>query len=366
MEETRAEFNELEQRALQIQQSFAAVKKRAAETKKEAETNAPLQDTSGNALPLKAQLEELDVQTLHDVEAALEEAIQKADSIVANPDVIRQYADLKEMIESTRADLEEMTSSKDKQVAAIDDKLKPWEAALSNSVAKINSLFTKYMCIMGCTGEVGLIKGKTSDTQQENGNFKDWGIEIRVSFRENTKAQVLSAHVQSGGERSVSTIMYLMALQERMVAPFRCVDEINQGLDERNERLVFSRIVENSTRKPKDDPTDHSGQYFLITPKLLPNLVAMEVEAMTVLFVFNGKHVVDQEPMLFVVSSWSNILVLLLFLSTGPYNFKSPTEWNVDRLLDFRKKRAITNGAADDENSGNSVPRKASKKRKSN
>eukprot|EP00567_Pseudictyota_dubia_P002842 CAMPEP_0197451158 /NCGR_PEP_ID=MMETSP1175-20131217/27918_1 /TAXON_ID=1003142 /ORGANISM="Triceratium dubium, Strain CCMP147" /LENGTH=45 /DNA_ID= /DNA_START= /DNA_END= /DNA_ORIENTATION= len=41
--------------------------------------------------------------------------------------------------------------------------------------------------------------------------------------------------------------MYLMALQDLMVSPFRCVDEINQGLDDRNERLVFKRIVANST-----------------------------------------------------------------------------------------------------------------------
>lgn len=87
-----------------------------------------------------------------------------------------------------------------------------------------------------------------STEAQPYGNFIEWGIEIRVAFRENHKLQVLSARVQSGGERSVSTIMYLMALQDMMVAPFRCVDEINQGLDERNERLVFKRIVTNSTK----------------------------------------------------------------------------------------------------------------------
>lgn len=76
-----------------------------------------------------------------------------------------------------------------------------------------------------------------------------------------------------------------------MVAPFRCVDEINQGLDERNERLVFKRIVENSTKPPgKKGLTDHCGQYWLITPKLLPNLVDMEVEAMNLLFIFNGMY----------------------------------------------------------------------------
>jgi hypothetical protein len=172
---------------------------------------------------------------------------------------------------------------------------------------------------------VQLTKGEPTEAMPY-GNFKEWGIEIRVSFRENHKLQVLSARVQSGGERSVSTIMYLMALQDMMVAPFRCVDEINQGLDERNERLVFKRIVSNSTRVPEKGPTDHAGQYFLITPKLLPNLYDMEVEAMTVLFIFNGT-----------------------------YNVRDPNDLNIAKLLALRK-RSITETAAadDDENTSNS------------
>ena len=39
-----------------------------------------------------------------------------------------------------------------------------------------------------------------------------------------------------GGERSVSTALYMMALQSLTKVPFRCVDEINQGMDEVNER----------------------------------------------------------------------------------------------------------------------------------
>jgi chromosome segregation ATPase len=143
------------------------------------------------------------------------------------------------------------------------------------------------------TGEINLAKGSPSD-DSDKGNFKDWGIEIRVSFREGIKSSVLSAQRHSGGERSVSTIMYLMALQGMMVSPFRCVDEINQGLDDRNERLVFKRIIENSCKPPGPAGlTDHAGQYFLITPKLLPNLYDMEVEAMTVLFIFNGAFTVS-------------------------------------------------------------------------
>ena len=65
--------------------------------------------------------------------------------------------------------------------------------------------------------------------------------------------------------------MYLMALQEMTRSPFRVVDEINQGMDERNERLVFDRIVQ-SCCGDKTKP-----QYFLISPKLLQGLRSMEV-----------------------------------------------------------------------------------------
>jgi hypothetical protein len=181
-----------------------------------------------------------------------------------------------------------------------------------------------------CAGQIRLSKGdgddprsrrgRRDDDENDTGNFKNWGIQIMVQFREKSKLQQLSAQVQSGGERSVSTIMYLMALQELMVSPFRCVDEINQGLDERNERLVFKRIVENSSRPPEgSNLANHSGQYFLITPKLLPNLYDMENDAMTVLFVFNG-----------------------------PWSFQSPTDWNVDAFVREAKRR-LGNGESDDD-----------------
>ena len=48
--------------------------------------------------------------------------------------------------------------------------------------------------------------------------------------------------------------------------PFRCVDEINQGMDEQNERKVFDLLIETSVR------AETPSQYFLLTPKLLKDL----------------------------------------------------------------------------------------------
>jgi chromosome segregation ATPase len=56
-----------------------------------------------------------------------------------------------------------------------------------------------------------------------------------------------------------------MSLQSLARAPFRVVDEINQGMDPRNERMVHERMVEIACK-------EHTSQYFLITPKLLTGL----------------------------------------------------------------------------------------------
>ena len=55
---------------------------------------------------------------------------------------------------------------------------------------------------------------------------------IKVKFRDHENLRELTAHHQSGGERSVSTVLYMMALQELTKCPFRCVDEINQVIQD--------------------------------------------------------------------------------------------------------------------------------------
>jgi chromosome segregation ATPase len=79
-------------------------------------------------------------------------------------------------------------------------------------------------------------------------DFEKWAIQIKVKFRDTEDMQILNGQRQSGGERSVSTIFYLMALQDLATAPFRVVDEINQGMDPRNERLVHGRMVDAACR----------------------------------------------------------------------------------------------------------------------
>jgi chromosome segregation ATPase len=199
----------------------------------------------------------------------------------AKASLVEQEKELQKVVQQNASVMADMINLKN-----------PWKTALDNAVKNLSTKFEKYMKDMGCSGEVKLNCADTGMAEEVMKPFKDWGLEIRVAFRDireearREALSVLSANQHSGGECSVSTILFLMALQSfNTSTPFCVVDEINQGMDEVNERLAFSRIVLNSCSRECD------SQYFLITPKLLQGLTAMENEDVTVLFVFNGPWV---------------------------------------------------------------------------
>jgi len=135
---------------------------------------------------------------------------------------------------------------------------------------KINLKFSEYMANIGCAGEVRIHKEE---------DYDKWGMQILVKFREKQPLAVLDSHHQSGGERSVATMLYLISLHDLTPCPFRVVDEINQGMDPINERMIFQEVV-TAACKPG------LPQYFLITPKLLTDLKYSA--GVSVLCVFNG------------------------------------------------------------------------------
>ncbi|MCJ1308741.1 Structural maintenance of chromosomes protein 5 [Agyrium rufum] len=214
----------------------------------------------------------------------------------------RKIERLKEKLEGVKAAIIELERN-------IQNLRNSWESHLDALIERISASFAYNMNQINCAGEVGLSK--------DDHDFEAWAIEIRVKFRETEPLSQLDAQRQSGGERAVSTIFYLMSLQTLTRSPFRVVDEINQGMDMRNERLVHARMVRiatgnddmrfvvqgidassmpthrndgdtNSGHEDEDlygdgvRPTASNGivnknhgkgsQYFLLTPKLLHGL----------------------------------------------------------------------------------------------
>ncbi|QEU59143.1 Smc5 [Kluyveromyces lactis] len=187
-------------------------------------------------------------------------------------DILRKTNEDISILEKTLPHLRAKLASNAQTILEIRNSLEP---RLDDIVKQISKKFSHLFAYVGSAGQVELKKPDS---------FNDWCIEIKVKFRDNSELQQLNPHVQSGGERAVSTVLYMIALQQFTSSPFRVVDEINQGMDQTNERIVHRIMVENAC-------AENTSQYFLITPKLLTNLFYHE--RMRIHCVFAGSWIPD-------------------------------------------------------------------------
>ncbi|XP_040273020.1 structural maintenance of chromosomes protein 5 isoform X1 [Bufo bufo] len=216
--------------------------------------------------------------TLDEIDAVLNEERSRASCFTGlNSSVVEDYTKRTREIEDITEELHRKKTELENFRQNILQVKEDWLIPLKQLVEKINEQFSSFFRSMQCVGEVDL------HTENEE-DYDKYGIRIRVKFRSSTQLHELTPHHQSGGERSVSTMLYLMALQELNRCPFRVVDEINQGMDPVNERRVFEMVVNTACKET-------TSQYFFITPKLLQNLTY--ADKMTVLFVYNGPYMLE-------------------------------------------------------------------------
>ncbi|KAH9824906.1 hypothetical protein DFH28DRAFT_942164 [Melampsora americana] len=173
-----------------------------------------------------------------------------------DPEVAREYEKLKKEVGGLQNKIdghERVIHRLKKKIAKVYDL---WKPHLDELVAKVDSNYDAMFEAMGGMGTVLI---------EENPDFGKWGITIKVSFRKDEPLMPLNEYAQSGGERSKSTGLFLMALTRIAKTPFCAVDEINQGLDPDNERMLHNQVVASTC-------LDSTSQYFLITPKILLDL----------------------------------------------------------------------------------------------
>ncbi|XP_034445618.1 structural maintenance of chromosomes protein 5 [Hippoglossus hippoglossus] len=213
--------------------------------------------------------------TLDEIDAMLNEEHSRAEGFTGlSESVVDEYNKREQEIKNLEKELQDKSKALDTYRQSIAEAKECWLNPLKQLVEQINIKFSDFFRSMQCAGEVDL------HTENEE-EYDKYGIRIRVKFHSSSQLHELTAHHQSGGERSVTTMLYLMALQELNLCPFRVVDEINQGMDPVNERRVFDIVVRTACKET-------TSQYFFITPKLLQNL--QYAEEMTILFVHNGPY----------------------------------------------------------------------------
>ncbi|PWY98174.1 P-loop containing nucleoside triphosphate hydrolase protein [Testicularia cyperi] len=192
------------------------------------------------------------------------------------PELIQAYEARRAQIATLTSEvgeLLELQADLESKIASIRGR---WEPALRRVVAEVSKRFSRAFDELGLAGELRIV---------EDADYEKWKLEIMVKFRNSEELAPLSGHHQSGGEKALSTIMYVMSLLQLSRSPFTLVDEINQGMDSLAERAAHNHIVSITC-------TPDSSQYFLITPKLLPDLRSHPLQK--VLLVNNGEWIQER------------------------------------------------------------------------
>lgn len=185
--------------------------------------------------------------------------------------VVDEFERRQKRIAALRARVESSAAQTHARRRALDTRREAFVAHLKTAVDRMSIRFSELYTQLGCSGELNLVR--TDD-------LNEMYVEILVRYREATDLRALSGQTHSGGERMVATMLYHFALQEQTPAPFRVVDEMNQGMDAHFERAILSMMIRDARR-------EGSPQCLLITPKLLLDL-EFNSHAVTHM-IFNGE-----------------------------------------------------------------------------
>ncbi|KAK9886239.1 hypothetical protein WA026_015757 [Henosepilachna vigintioctopunctata] len=198
-----------------------------------------------------------DIKALH---IEREQYLTKIDCLrTADSGELQEYEERLELIKNLEVDLDRGNNELNKIKVQMEKLEEDWLVPLGKLITEINLRFSNSFEVMNCAGEIAVWTGEDAT------DYSQYGLNIKVSYRNGEPLQELNATIQSGGERAVATAAFMLSLQELTPVPFRCVDEINQGMDANNERRIFEILVNCTTKT-------NTPQYFLITPKLVPHL----------------------------------------------------------------------------------------------
>ncbi|KAI0298433.1 hypothetical protein B0F90DRAFT_1918343 [Multifurca ochricompacta] len=187
----------------------------------------------------------------------LETLREKLELLLAtDPGVIEQYERRKEEIKYLSRKLEERERHAAKLEKSIKVARDNWQPALQDLVTSIGRSFLRHSILT------------------PHDDYEKWAITILVKFRDTEQLQQLTAHRQSGGERSLTTILYLMSMTECARAPFSLVDEINQGMDQRAERAVHNELVKTTCKADSGQSCVNNGEW-LPEDNSLGNMMSM-------------------------------------------------------------------------------------------
>ncbi len=176
--------------------------------------------------------------------------IQKMQDVPDDAEKI--YNDYSGNIEELKVKLSQLQDNKKSMLAELGTRREVWRKAMEDLVESVDPA---YQSVLSAADASGFVKFEQADA------IEDAGLDLYVGFRGGAPT-TLDPFTQSGGERSVALMAFILSLQARIVSPLRAMDEFDIHMDPKNREAMFKMIL--SQMKQRE-----SSQYVVITPSIL-------------------------------------------------------------------------------------------------
>ena len=176
--------------------------------------------------------------------------IQKMQDVPDDAEKI--YNDYSGNVEELKVKLTQLQENKKAMLAELGSRKSVWRKAMEDLVETIDP---PYQAVLGAADASGFIRF------EEGADIEEAGIDLYVGFRGGSPT-TLDPFTQSGGERSVALMAFILSLQARIVSPLRAMDEFDIHMDPKNREAMFKMILAQMRQR-------ETSQYIVITPSVL-------------------------------------------------------------------------------------------------
>jgi len=190
-----------------------------------AETMKRAEETGPRIVPMKGIIEILDeIRVTDGYLAALADVSE---------DIERMYESYSKLYLELKEKARLVAENREKAMEEVKTRMEAWRTVIQNLLDHVNLKYQGILSEAHAIGDVRLINEH---------DIEEAGLEIFVGFK-GGKPVPLNAYTQSGGERSIATMTFLLALQQHVQSPFRAVDEYDVHMDPKNREIIANLLV---------------------------------------------------------------------------------------------------------------------------
>ncbi|XP_072220998.1 structural maintenance of chromosomes protein 6 [Leuresthes tenuis] len=166
--------------------------------------------------------------------------------------VVREYAEALSLYREKTNQVRDLRKFIDRLDNIMSDRQNRYKTMRRSLSVRCKLYFNNFLIKMNCCGSMIF-----------DHNNETLSISVKPPGREKDGASDMRS--LSGGERSFSTVCFMLSLWEITESPFRCLDEFDVYMDMHNRRICLDLLLELSERQ-------HRRQFIFITPLTTRNL----------------------------------------------------------------------------------------------